>query len=163
MYFLLYLKKKKILSSLSLLWLVHTLAYKVCAGVELDAVHCVTGSIYAIRERWGGSSGVWNLPPGLTLGWRIPVKYIHASEREGLFVRCYTKHSVTPLMDFVLPPPYEKRSPVWSCWGKMKRKAFATTFRSFWCLGSSHSIIKAAPLVKLFVQFPEHNSQTENL
>lgn len=33
--------------------LVHVLAWDVWAGVELDAVHCVTGTIYAIRERAG--------------------------------------------------------------------------------------------------------------
>lgn len=43
----------------------------------------------------------------------------------------------------------------------MKREASAATFRSFWCLGNAHSIIKAARHVKLFVQFPEQQPNWE--
>lgn len=123
----------------------------------------------ASRRRCGGASGVWNLLAGLTLGWRIPVKYIHASERDGLFVSCYTKHSATLRRDSILlrpppqpPPRYENRNPCLKFgWGKMKREASAATFRSFWCLGNAHSIIKAARHVKLFVQFPEQQPNWE--
>lgn len=57
-----------------------------------------------------------------------------------------------------LPPPPQctNRNPCLKLvWGKMNREASATMFRSFWCLGNAHSIIKAAPHVKLFVQFPQ--------
>lgn len=116
------------------------------------------------RQRCAGASGVWNLQAGLTLGWRIPVKYIHASEKEGLFVWCYTKHSATLLRDSTSthPPPlrHKKRNPSLKLGGgKMKRKASAAASRSFWCLWNTHSIIKAALHVKLFVLFPEQNSK----
>lgn len=90
------------------------------------------------------------------------LKDIHAFERAGLFVSCYSKHSATPRRDPILPPRCKNRNQCLKLvWGKMNREASATMFRSFWCLGNAHSIIKAAPHVKLFVQFPQQQPSWE--
>ena len=148
--------------------LVHVLAWDVWAGVELDAVHCVTRSIYAIRKRAGGGEVVpvacEICRHGLTLGWRIPVK-IHSCPWEGGIICLVLHKTLSDTTDgFHSPPTVRGEEPyVKFGWGRMKRKASTAPFRSFWCLGNAHSIIKAALLVKLFVQFPEQSSQTENL
>lgn len=88
---------------------------------------------------------------------------IHAFEREGLFVWCYTKHSATLHGDSIFHPPWcRNRIPCLKLvWAKMKREASTAMFTSFWCLGNAHSIIKAALHVKVFVQFPEQQPSWE--